>query len=102
MSNQNNPLEDSKVVYWYEWYEGLCKETNAFRVGNTAVTIEKIKQNTSKKKLYANTYNQNINESEMVRNTSAPARLRQKKYLITLDALMMKDFDPPLMGNPKI
>ena len=96
-NNPNKPTEDFNVVYKYECNERSCKETNAFYIGMTTVTIkERFKQHASIKKHYATTHNRNITGSEMIRNVSVLAREREKKDLLILEALLIKDHNPPI------
>ena len=94
-NNPNKPKEDFNVGYKHECSERSCKETNTFNIGMKTVTIKEwFKQHASIKKHYATTHNRNITGSEIISNVSVLTREREKRDLLILEALLIKDHNP--------
>ena len=94
-SNPHKPAEESSAVYKCTCKAQCCKETDVFHLGLRTVTNKKrFKQHNATKKHFGQILEQNITQSEIIRNVSVMARCRMKEDLSIIEGLSIKRLNP--------
>jgi len=95
---KNNPHrseENFNVVYKYSCDQVPCNEAQLCYIGHTTTTIkDRFRQHNSIKKHYRDHHNSNITGKQMIPNVSILRRCNDRRDLIILEALMIKEFKP--------
>jgi len=95
---KNNPHKTNEiynVVYKYTCNEVPCNEAQLCYIGHTTTTIkDRFRQHTSIKKHHREHHDSNITGKHMLPNVTVLQKCNDRRDLIIMEALMIKEFKP--------
>lgn len=94
-NNNNKSTSDFNVVYRYDCDQAQCKIAHACYIGHTTTTVkERMKQHSSIKRHHKEVHQTNITGTKMLENVTVMTKLHNKRDLIIMEALLIKQHKP--------